>query len=155
VLALVSLVAVTAVGVTASLTYIQTSRQVTESATTDRNTILRVADELRGYARRHGTWEGVVDTVQALHGATADELGEDIDIAGLGVERALDGGSEEVEAADTERPAQRFDLRQPAPDQLVHGNLPTRDPAGTRPRWTQHGRCAVLEARPVPTLVTT
>jgi hypothetical protein len=74
VLALVSLVALTAIGATAYLAYMQASRQVTQSAEADRNTVGRVIDELTGYARRHGTWEGVAWTVRDLGNATGQRI---------------------------------------------------------------------------------
>jgi len=66
VLALVSVVAVCAVGATAYLAYRQTARQATESAAADRDTVTRIVDTLDAFARRHGTWEGVPRTVREL-----------------------------------------------------------------------------------------
>jgi two-component system sensor histidine kinase BaeS len=74
VLALVSLVAVIAVGATAYLAYTQAERQVTESAAADRQTVTRVIDELASYARQHGTWENVAATVGDLSARTGQRI---------------------------------------------------------------------------------
>jgi two-component system sensor histidine kinase BaeS len=74
VLVLVSLVAVTAVGATAYLAFRQASRQVTESADADRQTVMRIVDALTSYARLHGTWEGVPDTVSRLAAETGQRI---------------------------------------------------------------------------------
>jgi two-component system, OmpR family, sensor histidine kinase BaeS len=74
VLALLSLVAVTAVGATAVLAFRQASRQVTESAAADRQTGKRIVHELTGYARHHGTWEGVPRVVSNLAAATDQRI---------------------------------------------------------------------------------
>jgi two-component system, OmpR family, sensor histidine kinase BaeS len=74
VLALVSLVAVTAVGVTAYLAFAQASRQVSESAEADGQTVERIVDGLEAYARRHGTWEGVPQTVAGLAAQTGQRI---------------------------------------------------------------------------------
>jgi two-component system, OmpR family, sensor histidine kinase BaeS len=70
ILALVSLVAVSAVGATAYLAFTQISRQVTESAVADQLTIAQIVDQLTAYAESHGTWEGVPGTVDRLGNAT-------------------------------------------------------------------------------------
>jgi two-component system, OmpR family, sensor histidine kinase BaeS len=74
VLALVSLVAVTAVAATAYLTLEQASRQVSQSAAADRQTVALIVDGLVDYARRHGTWEGVPEAVRDLKARTGQRI---------------------------------------------------------------------------------
>jgi two-component system sensor histidine kinase BaeS len=74
ILALVSLVAVTAVGATAYLAFTQISRQVTESAATDNLTVAQIVEQLTTYAQGHGTWEGVPGTVRRLGDATGQRI---------------------------------------------------------------------------------
>jgi len=74
VLALVSVVAVCAVGATAYLAYRQTARQVTESAAADRDTVTQIVNTLDAFARRHGTWEGVSRTVRELSGNSGQRI---------------------------------------------------------------------------------
>ncbi|MEJ3748344.1 ATP-binding protein [Actinomycetes bacterium KLBMP 9797] len=66
VLAVVMLVAVTAVAATAWLTLRQASEQITESATADQETIEFVTAELKAYGEVHGTWERVASLVESL-----------------------------------------------------------------------------------------
>lgn len=74
VLALVMLVAVTAIGATAWLTLRQASRQITESATADKEVTDLVATELVRYGQEHGTWEGVPATVAQLGERTGQRI---------------------------------------------------------------------------------
>ena len=74
ILALVSLVAVTAVGATAYLAFTQVSRQVAESTAADQQTIAHIIDELTRYGETHGTWEGVSRTVRELANRTDQRI---------------------------------------------------------------------------------
>jgi two-component system, OmpR family, sensor histidine kinase BaeS len=141
VLALVALVAVTAVGATAYLAYFQASRQVTESAAADRQTVLRVVDELSGYARRHGTWEGVTHTVRALYDATGQRL------------KLVTQAGDVVDDTDTQagrraRPVtDRSTVVDPRPTLTLPG---LGKPAAARPAATRVPRNG-LELSPLPT----
>ena len=74
VLALVSVVAVCAVGATAYLAYRQTVKQVTESEAADRDTVTQIVNTLDAFARRHGTWEGVSRTVRELSSGSGQRI---------------------------------------------------------------------------------
>jgi two-component system sensor histidine kinase BaeS len=74
VLALVSLVAVIAVGATAYLAFRQASRQVSESVAADQETSRHIVDALDDYAQHHGTWEGVPQTVHNLATGTGQRI---------------------------------------------------------------------------------
>jgi two-component system, OmpR family, sensor histidine kinase BaeS len=74
VLAVVMLVAVTAVGATAWLTLRQASQQITDSATTNQQVIDLVHHAVLEYGQTHGTWEGVPDTVIQLSNRTGQRI---------------------------------------------------------------------------------
>ncbi|GAA4715160.1 sensor histidine kinase [Phytohabitans rumicis] len=74
VLALVMLVAVTAIGATAWLTLRQASQQITESDRADQRVVQLVHDQLLSYGQRHGTWEGVPSTVIDLGQQTGERI---------------------------------------------------------------------------------
>lgn len=74
VLWLVILVAVSATAATAWLTLRQASRQISDSATTDRAQLDLVVDQLRSYGSQHGTWEGVPDLVRDLRDRTGQRI---------------------------------------------------------------------------------
>lgn len=74
VLVLIVLVAVTATVATAWLILHQVSQQVTRSSTADRAALDLVQDDLRVYARQHGTWEGVAGLVRELGSRTGQRI---------------------------------------------------------------------------------
>jgi two-component system, OmpR family, sensor histidine kinase BaeS len=74
VLALVALVAVTAIGVTAWVTLQQASRQVTQSAAAEREDVELITDEVTDYGLTHGTWEGVTAIVDQLEVRTGQRI---------------------------------------------------------------------------------
>ncbi|WP_117211774.1 sensor histidine kinase [Allorhizocola rhizosphaerae] len=74
ILAFVALVAFTAIGATAYLAYLQTSRQVTEDAVADRQVTNHVVERLTRYAQEHGTWEFVPATVDSLAKTTGQRI---------------------------------------------------------------------------------
>ncbi len=74
ILAFVSLVAFTAIGATAYLAYLQTSRQVTDSVVADRQVVTDVVDQLTRYAQLHGTWEGVSTAVGKIGAGTGQRI---------------------------------------------------------------------------------
>jgi signal transduction histidine kinase len=90
VLLLVALVALTAVGATAYLAYTQAGRQMNASAQADARTTQQIVDELTGYARDHGGWNGVQATVPAL----ADRTGHRIRLVALTGDVVADSDSQ-------------------------------------------------------------
>jgi two-component system sensor histidine kinase BaeS len=74
VLWLVVLVAVSATAATAWLTLRQASRQINDSATTDRAQLDQVVGRLRMYGSLHGTWEGVPGLVRDLRAQTGQRI---------------------------------------------------------------------------------
>ncbi|HEY8474578.1 MAG TPA: ATP-binding protein [Natronosporangium sp.] len=74
VLAVVVLVAVTATAVTAWVTLEQASRQVSESATAEREQVALITSRITEYGRTHGTWEGVADAVYQLGVETGQRI---------------------------------------------------------------------------------
>jgi two-component system sensor histidine kinase BaeS len=105
VLLLVMLVALAAVGGTAWLTVRQLSSQLTRSVNTDQASANRIADELRRYGGRHGTWEGVPQLALSLSRGT-----------GLRIKLVTESG---ITVADTDNLQRRTARGTPAPPILV------------------------------------
>jgi two-component system sensor histidine kinase BaeS len=74
---LITLVAVSAVGLTALLTAQQATAQINTTVSVEQSVTDRLGKALRDYGLRHGTWEGVADDVDAL----ATETGQRIRLA--------------------------------------------------------------------------
>jgi two-component system sensor histidine kinase BaeS len=74
VLLLISLVAVSAIGATAYLAFMQASRQVTESATADQRMSAWILGQLARYGAEHGTWEGVAWMARDLSASTGQRI---------------------------------------------------------------------------------
>ncbi len=77
-LALVGVVALSAVAATAFLAYTQSARQVTESAAADYQTSQRIVTELTAYAQEHASWVGV----ESIVGELARQTGQRIRLIG-------------------------------------------------------------------------
>jgi two-component system sensor histidine kinase BaeS len=74
VLLLVALVAASATAATAWLSLQLVARQIGESTAVDRAQLDRVSTALSAYASRNGTWEGVADLVDELHGQVGQRI---------------------------------------------------------------------------------
>jgi HAMP domain-containing protein len=74
VLGLVILVALIAIGATAYLVFVQTSRQANQSAAADQETVSLIVGELTNYAAGHGTWVGLGSTVRELKTRTGQRI---------------------------------------------------------------------------------
>ena len=71
---LVTLVALSAVGVTAWIVLRQASQQITDSETADRAVIDQVTNQLLEYGQTRGTWEGVAGLVNDLGTSTGERI---------------------------------------------------------------------------------
>lgn len=80
VLGLVMLVALSATGATAWLTLRQARQQLSATASADQAQIDMISSELRAYASRQGTWEGVPTLVQRLHRDTGQRIHLETDV---------------------------------------------------------------------------
>jgi two-component system sensor histidine kinase BaeS len=74
VLALVAVVAATAVAVTAWITYVQANREVTRQVAADERTSGEVLRELVAYANAHAGWDGVAAAAGALAEGTGQRI---------------------------------------------------------------------------------
>ncbi|HEY3505400.1 MAG TPA: HAMP domain-containing sensor histidine kinase [Actinocatenispora sp.] len=74
VLALLSLIAVTATGATAWLTLHQASGQLTDSVTAANRDVLSITDQLGRYGLDHAGWAGVSSTVRAVAQRTGQRI---------------------------------------------------------------------------------
>ncbi|MFD0576659.1 hypothetical protein [Dactylosporangium darangshiense] len=64
--ALILVVAVAAIGTTAYLSFRLTARQISDSQRQATQHVADIADTVRSYARRHGSWAGVAEKVRQL-----------------------------------------------------------------------------------------
>lgn len=71
---LITLVAVSAVGLTAWLTARQATDQINSTVNVEKTVTDQISGELTNYATHHGTWEGVPSLVQSLNASTGQRI---------------------------------------------------------------------------------
>jgi two-component system sensor histidine kinase BaeS len=72
--ALILVVAVAAIGATAYLSFRLTARQISDSQRQATQHVADIADTVRSYARRHGSWAGVAEKVRQLSEANHQRI---------------------------------------------------------------------------------